>query len=260
MSFENKSLEIESYLADSEEKEKQWLEQDDTVKAEESKSPNVQLPVPLSSSLPKTSESNEIQRDLQKLPTGKPGPTANSNQRSHIIISIICLTASKTERKGSRFSDGKALVYNVASSQLLNLTLPSPSIRQSNLEHRPPVTDSKKHDSVRKDDYSDDSESSRKRSKHSTTSSKSSHHRSKRDYSRSPSSRKHKKPRRRSSSSSSDRSSYSRHSDRSRKHSRRERSSSDDRTSRSSQGSHKRDKHSRDKSYSRSHSYKKSRR
>ncbi|XP_055307585.1 arginine/serine-rich protein PNISR [Sitodiplosis mosellana] len=230
MAFESKSEEIESYLADLEEREKQWLEKDDSVKVEESKG---QLPtVPFATYTQKSNENTEIQRDAQKLPN-----------------------VSKSERKGSRFSDAKGLVYNVANTQMASVT--ASSVRPSHSEFKPLSGDVKKHESDRRD--SDDSDSSRKRSKH--TSSKSSHHRSKRDRSRSPSSRKHKKSshRRRSSSSSSDRSSYSRHSDRSRKHSRRERSSSDDRTSKSSQGSHKRDKYSREKSYSRSHSYKRSR-
>lgn len=182
-----------------------------------------------------------------------------------MLIQISFLfTVSKTERKGSRFSDAKALVYNVASSQLVNTVQPPPAIRQSSLEHRPPAVDPKHLKSSRRDDHSDDSDSSRKRSKYSTSSSRSSHHRSKHDHyhNHSPSSRHHKKSsRRRSSSSSSDRSSYSRHSDRSKhsershKRSRRERSSS-----RSSHGSsHKRDKHSHERTYSRSHSYKQSR-
>lgn len=78
--FENKSLEIESYLADKEEQEKQWLEQEDTVKAEEPKS--VQPPVPILSNLPRTSESNDTQWNIQKLPTGRsePVPMEHSTQ------------------------------------------------------------------------------------------------------------------------------------------------------------------------------------
>lgn len=67
MAFESKSEEIESYLADFEEREKQWLEKDDSVKLEESK---IQLPVPLTNYPPKSNETNEIQRDTQKLTNG----------------------------------------------------------------------------------------------------------------------------------------------------------------------------------------------
>ncbi|XP_031627004.1 arginine/serine-rich protein PNISR [Contarinia nasturtii] len=231
--FETKSEEIESYLAEIEEREKQWLDRDDSV--EEQKSSNNQLSVPSAINPPKSNEIPDIPREPQKMPN-----------------------ASKSERKNSRFSDVKSLVYNVANSQMASAA--SSLIRP---DSRSSATDSKKHEIDKRDVNSDDSDSSQKRSKHSSsTSFKSSHHRSKRDRSHSPSSsRRHKKSsRRRSSSSSSERSSYSHHSGRSRKHSRRDRSSSDDRTSKSSQGSHKRDKYSREKSYSRSsHSYKRSR-
>lgn len=67
MAFESKSEEIESYLAELEEREKQWLEKDDSVKVEESK---IQLPIPLINYPPKSNETNEIQRDTQKLTNG----------------------------------------------------------------------------------------------------------------------------------------------------------------------------------------------
>lgn len=67
MAFESKSEEIESYLADLEEREKQWLEKDDSVKVEDSKG---QSSVPPANYPPKNNEQNEIQRDIQKLPNG----------------------------------------------------------------------------------------------------------------------------------------------------------------------------------------------
>lgn len=69
--FENKSLEIESYLAESEEKEKHWLEQDDLVKNDGTKSPNVQMPLPVQNSQLRSNDHQEDQRNIQKLPTGK---------------------------------------------------------------------------------------------------------------------------------------------------------------------------------------------
>lgn len=71
MTFENKSAEIESYLADSEEREKQWLEKDETTKDDELKSSHNQPVIPAPSSQIKNSEINEIQRDTQKLSNGE---------------------------------------------------------------------------------------------------------------------------------------------------------------------------------------------
>lgn len=68
--FENKSIEIESYLAETEEKEKQWLEQDDSVKAEESDSPD-DSPAPPSSNQTRAIEHDETQRDMPKVPGGE---------------------------------------------------------------------------------------------------------------------------------------------------------------------------------------------
>lgn len=68
--FENRSIEIESYLAEIEEKEKQWLEQDDGVKAEDTDSPDAGSPAPPSSNQMRFIES-ETQRDIPKVPTGK---------------------------------------------------------------------------------------------------------------------------------------------------------------------------------------------
>lgn len=62
--FENKSIEIESYLAEIEEKEKQWLEQDDGVKTEDTDSPDNSSPAPPSSN-------DETQRDIPKVPAGE---------------------------------------------------------------------------------------------------------------------------------------------------------------------------------------------
>lgn len=69
--FENKSIEIESYLAETEEKEKQWLEQDDGVKAEESDSPDNDSPAPPSSNQTRSIEHDETQRDIPKVPAGE---------------------------------------------------------------------------------------------------------------------------------------------------------------------------------------------
>lgn len=75
MAFEEKSTEIESYLAESEEKEKQWLEDDnDQSKLDESN----QLDDQSSSSTSNTSlqqqlkniDSGEIQHDKNKLSIG----------------------------------------------------------------------------------------------------------------------------------------------------------------------------------------------
>lgn len=70
-SFENKSIEIESYLAEIEEKEKQWLEQDDGVKAEDTDSPDVDSPVPQTGNQMRSMENDETQRDIHKVPTGE---------------------------------------------------------------------------------------------------------------------------------------------------------------------------------------------
>lgn len=67
--FETKSEEIESYLADIEEREKQWLENDESEKVDESKSPHSQFPVPIASN-PISNKNNETQRDAQKFPNG----------------------------------------------------------------------------------------------------------------------------------------------------------------------------------------------
>lgn len=64
--FENKSIEIESYLAEIEEKEKQWLEQDDGVKTEDTDSPDVESPAP-----PSSNQSDESHRDVHKVSTGE---------------------------------------------------------------------------------------------------------------------------------------------------------------------------------------------
>lgn len=71
VAFENKSLEIESYLAESEEKEKNWLEQDDSVKNDGTKSPNVQMPLPVQNNQMRSNDNQDDQRNIQKLPTGK---------------------------------------------------------------------------------------------------------------------------------------------------------------------------------------------
>lgn len=71
MTFENKSAEIESYLAEIEEREKQWLDKDDKAYDEEPKSSHNQSAVPALSNQSKKNEINEmIQRDTQKLPNG----------------------------------------------------------------------------------------------------------------------------------------------------------------------------------------------
>lgn len=64
-------MEIESYLADLEEREKQWLEKDEIVKPEEPKPPKSQLPAPPVNSQLTSTENNEIQREIPKLPNGK---------------------------------------------------------------------------------------------------------------------------------------------------------------------------------------------
>lgn len=64
-------MEIESYLADLEEREKQWLEKDEIVKPEEPKPPHSQLPAPPVNSQLTSTENNEIQREIPKLPNGK---------------------------------------------------------------------------------------------------------------------------------------------------------------------------------------------
>lgn len=69
LAFESKSEEIESYLAELEEREKQWLENDDSAKVDESKSqstaPIASYPVKI-----KSNETDPIQRDAQKMPNG----------------------------------------------------------------------------------------------------------------------------------------------------------------------------------------------
>lgn len=69
--FENKSIEIESYLAEIEEKEKQWLEQDDGVKAEDSDSLDGDSPAPASGNPSRLNENDEAQREIHKVPTGE---------------------------------------------------------------------------------------------------------------------------------------------------------------------------------------------
>ena len=69
LAFESKSEEIESYLAELEEREKQWLENDDSAQVDEPKS---QSTAPIAS-YPVKSKSNEtdpIQRDAQKMQNG----------------------------------------------------------------------------------------------------------------------------------------------------------------------------------------------
>lgn len=70
MSFENKSAQIESYLAEIEEREKEWLERDDTAKSEESKTPYVQMAVPVAINPPKSTENNDIKSSEQFLSNG----------------------------------------------------------------------------------------------------------------------------------------------------------------------------------------------
>lgn len=69
--FQNKSIEIESYLAEIEEKEKQWLEQDDGVKADDTDSPDNGSPAPPSGIQVRSIENDETQRDIPKVPTGE---------------------------------------------------------------------------------------------------------------------------------------------------------------------------------------------
>lgn len=71
MAFENKSIEIESYLAEIEEKEKQWLEQDDGVKADNSDSADGDSPAPSSSNQLRLIENDESQRETQKTTIGE---------------------------------------------------------------------------------------------------------------------------------------------------------------------------------------------
>lgn len=138
------------------------------------------------------------------------------------LLKRFLIAAPKMERKGSRFSDAKSLIYNVTSSQtILNAPVANQYIRPISVDQKSATTELKRIESKR--DRSDsDSDSSRKRS------SKSSRHHSKRYSSRSPSKRKHKH-KRRSSSSSSDRSTYSKQ-------------------SKSSHSSHKYDRYSKEKS------------
>lgn len=58
-------------MAESEEKEKHWLEQDDGVKTEDTDSLDADSPVPPSSNPSKSLENDEIQRDTHKVPAGK---------------------------------------------------------------------------------------------------------------------------------------------------------------------------------------------
>lgn len=72
--FENKSIEIETYLAEIEEKEKQWLEQDDGAKAEDTDSPDNGSPAPPSSNQTRPIEQDETQREIPKVPAGENSP------------------------------------------------------------------------------------------------------------------------------------------------------------------------------------------
>lgn len=63
MAFESKSAQIESYLADIEEREKEWLERDETINLDDSKNPHVQIAAPAAINLPKSNENNEIKHD-----------------------------------------------------------------------------------------------------------------------------------------------------------------------------------------------------
>lgn len=69
--FENKSIEIESYLAEIEEKEKQWLEQDDGVKAEDTDSQGNGSPAPPSGNQMRVIDNDETPRDIPKVPIGE---------------------------------------------------------------------------------------------------------------------------------------------------------------------------------------------
>lgn len=63
VAFESKSVQIESYLADIEEREKEWLERDDAVKTDESKILHGQMAVPAAINIPKSNDNNEIKYD-----------------------------------------------------------------------------------------------------------------------------------------------------------------------------------------------------
>lgn len=70
--FESKSVEIESYLAENDEREKKWLEQQET-NIEKSVNPNnhkEQITSPAGSSQSKTSEKLEVQDDKTKPNSG----------------------------------------------------------------------------------------------------------------------------------------------------------------------------------------------
>lgn len=69
LAFESKSEEIESYLAELEEREKQWLENDDSAKVDESKS-QATAPIANHPLKNKSDETDGIQRDAPKMPNG----------------------------------------------------------------------------------------------------------------------------------------------------------------------------------------------
>lgn len=145
---------------------------------------------------------------------------------------FVSFTGRKNDRKGSRFSDAKGLVYNVANSVATMKSTPA-------VPHLFHTVDTKRGDAHRDNDNSSDS------MERSSYASKIHHRNNKRD--------------RRSSSSSQNRYSRRKHSRRDRSHSRhrhRSRSPSTDRASKSSKSSRStRDTFSKEKIYSRSHSH-----
>lgn len=281
--FETKAAEIESYLAEKERKEKQWLEEDDMDEQPAGSADQTDAGAATVASAQKPSTDNDANKaaafgelwhiHLQPtIDTHSPAASTSTEYQTQYletcpIIAFISsfstpMAATKIERKGSRFSDGKSLIYNLASSQALQ-NAPVPVVKVP--APAPAPADTKAADPKRAEPKQADTSSDAASSSSGKKAKKSSRHRGKRDRSRSRSrSKKRKRASKRSRRSSSDTSGSSdvesRHSRKTsgHKHSRRrDRSSSDDRTSRSSYGSHKRDKYSREKS--RSHSYRRSR-